>query len=213
VKEDHVEERRRMISDAFHTLNQPLTGLHCGLEIVLQKPRNDGEYRQRIGEGIEHAGQILQLVRAIRALVDAADPGERFGTVDLSSVLSQVKNEVDLVAEARQVALEVSSHPGVRVNADPGKMTAALGGLVAAQIDVSHAGTPVRLVSKTGKKAAVLTVRGSSDLYTPEANGKVDEIRHNAACSYLWTIGGKFERLSDGIKITLPVAKAPLGSD
>ncbi|HVZ19067.1 MAG TPA: hypothetical protein VG897_18260, partial [Terriglobales bacterium] len=77
---DHLEQRRRMLSDAFHTLNQPITGLHCGLEIALQKPRNEADYRQRISDGIQNAGAIVKYLKAIRQLVDAADPGERFGT-------------------------------------------------------------------------------------------------------------------------------------
>jgi hypothetical protein len=71
-----TEQRRRFISEAFHSFHQPLTGLHCGLEIALQKPRTDEEYRGRIADALQNASAILKLNAALRQLVDATDPGE-----------------------------------------------------------------------------------------------------------------------------------------
>src|SRR3954465_7105400 len=105
----HVEERRKFLSEAFHTFHQPLTGLHCGLELALQKQRTIEEYRERISDALEHAGAILKLNKALRELVDAADPGERFGTVALAPLLAQLAEELALVADPASVNIEVEA--------------------------------------------------------------------------------------------------------
>lgn len=210
MKVDHLDQRRQFVSDAFHSLNQPLTGLHCGLEIALQKPRTDGEYRQRIGEGIENAGAILALVRAVRQLVESSDPGERFGTVSLSLLLSQLKNELEVISETTRVAFVVECPDDVGLMADPGKLMATLGGLIAGEMEGCESGAQIEVKAKTSKKHVVLTVEGTGQRKNASAEaddkaGKVVEIRKNAAYSYLWTVGGDFELTAKGLRIKLPV--------
>lgn len=205
----HMEERRKMISEAFHTLNQPLTGLHCGLEIALQKPRSDGEYRQRIGSGLENAGVILQLVRAIRQLVDAADPGERFGTVDLALVLSQLRSELEVVGEALRVEVAVQCETSCKVMADPTKLMAALGTLADEHLRSATPGTQVEITAKVEKRNAVVTIRretSANSTSDDELMRKLSLIRSNAACCYLWSVGGEVQAMDGELAITLPRA-------
>ncbi len=209
---NHFDERRKFISDAFHSLNQPLTGLHCGLEIALQKPRSEGEYRKRIADGVENAGNILALVRAVRQLVDAADPGERFGTLSLPLVLSQVKSELELVSEATSVAVEVRCECTENIKADPAKLAACLGGLISAEMEGHERCAEVRVVATTsGKQVAILVERrgqrksGNSEM-TDNAE-KLSQIRRSAGLSYIWTVGGEFDVTDTGLNIRLPIVK------
>ena len=206
---NHLEERRRMISEAFHTLNQPLTGLHCGLEIALQKPRTEGEYRTRIATGLEHAGVILQLVRAIRQLVEADDPGERFGTVDLVAVLAQLRGELDVVSEALQVPLTVNCEASRKVMADPGKLVAALGTFADERMRMTKPGAQVEInVNLTGDRVMLTMGNTASRVKTDDHqfDRKLSEIRCDAARCYIWTIGGEVESSDGKLSITLPPA-------
>ena len=206
---EHFEERRKMISDAFHSLNQPLTGLHCGLEIALQRPRSDSDYRERIGTGLENAGVILQLVRAIRQLVDAADPGERFGTVDLALVVTQLKGELEVVAEALQVKVTVRCDSSCKVKADPTKLMAALGTLADEHLRSATPGTQVEIEVKPEGANVLVTIRRERSGCLAGTDGlteKLSEIRSNAACCYLWSVGGEVESVAGGFSITLPRA-------
>ena len=205
----HIEERRKMISDAFHSLNQPLTGLHCGLEIALQKPRTDEEYRNRIGTGLENAGAILQLIRAVRLLVDAADPGERFGTVDLALVLGQLKGELEVVAEALQVEVTIHCEQHSNLMADPLKLMAALGTLADEQIRSAGSGAQVEIETIIAGRNIAVTMRSAAGNRPETSDGldhKLAEIRCNAACCYLWSIGGEVEFTGRGLFISLPQA-------
>ncbi len=208
MRAEHVEERRRFISDAFHTLNQPLTGLHCGLEIALQKPRSEGEYRDRIGRGVEYAGEIVALIRAIRQLVDAADPGEQFGIVALATVLAQVKSELEVMVEATGVTLRMDCESAAQVKADPAKLATALGGLIASAIESRERGGTIAVRAKSTKKYATLCVDTSGAKLAKEAaNRKLTEIRRNAAISYLWTIGGEVQDSGNELTIKLPAGR------
>lgn len=208
-KPSHLEQRRKFLSDAFHTLNQPLTGLHGGLEITLLKRHGDHEYRQRISDSIENAGTILTLIGALRQLVEAADPGERFGTVSLSLLLSQLKNELEVVAEATRVTVQMNCASDTCVAADPGKLLSTLGALVAAEMERYEPGSTVNVSVSNGKKHHAIAVQGSGSRKpeAPEAKeAKVAEIRRNAAISYLWTLGGDFTITAAGPQLTRPLA-------
>jgi len=209
MNSDHVAERRQFISDAFHTLNQPLTGLHCGLEIALQKPRSEGEYRQRIGDGVEHATAILTLIRAVRQLVDAADPGERFGTVSLAAILAQAKNELEVLVEAAGVELEIVCERDAPVKADPGKLVVALAGLIASEMESLKRGGKVEVRVKRTKKRVELLIDGTGSRKSVDGagkSGKIEEIRRNAAVSYLWAIGCHLDW--QPLRITMPSLKS-----
>jgi two-component system sensor histidine kinase TctE len=207
----YTELRRKFISDAFHTLNQPLTSLHCGLEISLQRPRSEGEYRKRIGDSIERAGSILALVKGLRELVEADDPGERFGTVSLGLLFSQLKSELEVLAEAARVGLEISGEVNANVAADPGKLLAALGGLVAAEIESLEPGGRVtmKVRCRDGEVLLKLVETGPRKQRDPEKPKEVDErltdLRVNTAYCYIWTLGGQCETTDQGTKITLPL--------
>src|SRR4051794_19974156 len=94
-----ILQRRKALSEAFHTFHQPLTSLHCGLELALLKNRSEEDYRRRIEEALESAGRIFELNKALRELVDSEDPGERCGTVAFAPVFAQVLQEVRSVTD------------------------------------------------------------------------------------------------------------------
>jgi signal transduction histidine kinase len=204
-----TEQRRKFISDAFHTLNQPLTGLHCGLEIALHKAQKADEYRKRLQEGLVQAGEVMTLVRAIRELADAADPGERYGTVSVSLLLVQLKSDLEVVSATSGVEVDVDCPPEIRLLVDPSKFLRCLGSLVSAEMEALNSAAKLRL-TVVRKNDVVVEIKSSGErkLRDPEQalslDEKVAEIRRVTACSYIWTLGGDFETDSTGMTITLP---------
>ncbi len=84
------ERRREYLSEAFHSLSQPLTALQCGLELAVAVPRSQKEYERRIGEGLQSTGSLREMMSALRELVEAEDPGEDAREIKLSEVLSSL---------------------------------------------------------------------------------------------------------------------------
>jgi hypothetical protein len=207
---DSLELRRRSISEAFHTFHQPLTTLHCGLEIALAKPRTEAEYRKRMQEMLVHAGAVLQLNKALRELVEALDPGERFGTVPLEQLLAQVANEVAVVTETAGVSITCSDLATALISADPMKLLRAFAAVlleVAAQLEpggtvsiraMRHCATVhVSLSWQEKKRQAPETVT---------TDQRVQAIRSDAARCYIQTIGGQIVERDVEVDIALPLA-------
>jgi hypothetical protein len=207
----HLEERRKFLSEAFHSLHQPLTGLHCGLELALHKQRSEQEYRQRISEALQHAGEVLKLNKALRELVDAADPGERFGTVALAPLLAQLAGELALVADPAGVKIEVEADSALQLRADPMKLLRSLGN-VGSRLISSGVGKAILGIVVTLEQNDVLISLTMTPARASEANGhqgdKATQIRLDAAQAYLWTIEGDLEWQQNGATIRLPRAAA-----
>ncbi len=70
-------EIRRLTSDLFHELSQPLTNLCCSLELALLQSPTTEEYGQIVSQALVQAEKASELATAIRELLDASHPGEK----------------------------------------------------------------------------------------------------------------------------------------
>jgi hypothetical protein len=207
----HIVERRRALSEAFHSFHQPLTSLHCGLEIALLKDRTSGEYRERVQDALVHAGTILRLNKALRELVEASDPGERFGSVNARALLGQVIEDVQVVAEPALVAVVLGSVPDVSLKADPLKITRILGQTIAYRVTDLNPGSSLKINSQVlaSRLALKIVSEGKLRESRPENDieTKLRAIALDAADAYIQTIGGE-RRVVDAktIEIMLPLA-------
>ena len=192
-----LEARRESISEAFHSFNQPLTALHCGLELCLLKERTGEEYRERIEDALGNAGTVLQLSKAVRELVEAVDPGEELQPVGLQPLLSTLSEELSVVAEAAVVVLKSSCPNDVAVMADPEKLARHLGNLASIVIRTLEPGGLLQLGALTEGSHVVIAIAGKGkqrDLSDDDLQKKLDAIRVDAAFSYVWTLGGEFRK-------------------
>jgi len=205
-----VEARRGYISEAFHSFNQPLTALHCGLELCLLKERSPEEYRERIADALENAGTVLQLSKAVRELVEAVDPGEELQSVELQPALTALSDELAIVAEAAVVGLKLSCQQGVAVFVDPSKLTRHLGNLGSIIIRALEPGGTVQLGVEAGAEYVAIEIAGKGKQRADVDNGlqsKIDTIRIDAANSYAWTLGGEFSKGQNSFMIRLAALK------
>jgi C4-dicarboxylate-specific signal transduction histidine kinase len=117
--------RRRFVSSLFHELGQPLTALHCSLELALRKPSSRKELRNSLQQAMELSTRLLRLTTQERQMADAEDPGDPV-PMDLSDVVRVIAEELHPVAESlRKRVLVAASSPGV-ICADRERMQRAL---------------------------------------------------------------------------------------
>jgi signal transduction histidine kinase len=203
----HVEDRRRFISEAFHSFHQPLTVLHCGLELGLLRRRTEQEYRQRLDDALQTAGAILLLNNAVRELVDAIDPGEDLNRVELKPLLSRVVADLGYEAETGLVTVRMECPEQVFVAADAGKLARNLGNLATSLVRSANPRGYVQV--EANRDATVVSIEVNLEGSRREAGEedlqkKVEQIRLDAACSYSWAIGGEFKKTKKGFAIRLP---------
>jgi len=80
--QDSFAIQRRFISNASHELSTPLTAVSSQLEVAMQKPRTQDEYRDVISSVYD---DIRELQLLTQSLLDIAKAGSH-GTIDLAEV-------------------------------------------------------------------------------------------------------------------------------
>jgi hypothetical protein len=103
-------EMRSPIEQLLHALNQPLTGLQCSMEVALASPRTPEQYVQGLRDGLELTERMRALVEALREVVDGEkerheEPETK--TIELQTLLREVMDDLEPVAEAKRVRIEV----------------------------------------------------------------------------------------------------------
>jgi hypothetical protein len=98
-------EARRLGSDLFHALSQPLTALCCSLELALQQPLTIEQYRENADRALMQAERASWLASGLRELFEAGQLGEDCEVLPLQAAVESTIDEVALVAEARDVRI------------------------------------------------------------------------------------------------------------
>ena len=98
-------EPRRLRSDLFHALSQPLTALCCSLELALQQSLTAEQYRESVGRALVQAERVSWLTMGIRELFEAGQAGEDCGVLPLHVAVASAIDDVLLVAEAAGVRI------------------------------------------------------------------------------------------------------------
>ena len=179
VRASGTIERRRPLVALLHALNQPLTGLQCGMEVALAGPRSNEQYAQGVREWLELTGRMRDLVHAIREVADAdadadAESGEdaelqrALGWAAWKILLQDVVEDLRLVAEAKRVcvALEQSESldgPGLALKAGLRKLQTLLFRLIEAVLSLSAPGSKLWIVAGDANGEPGICIRWQGD--------------------------------------------------
>jgi hypothetical protein len=116
---DTPAQARSMMSYLLHALNQPLTGLQCALELAMVAPRGAEEYVRTLPEMLSLAVRMRTLVEAIRELEDTESVGQEMPVVlCLRDLLSETARELEPVADAKSVRLQIHANEDLPLRAD-----------------------------------------------------------------------------------------------
>ena len=118
--------KRKFVSDVFHALSQPLTALHCSLEIALLKPDASAEqYRASIGEAIAMTGRLVETSIFLREMADAEIPGAT-KREELAPLLRATLEGMAPLLEESGVRLSFEPSEDVAILCDAAKFERAL---------------------------------------------------------------------------------------
>jgi K+-sensing histidine kinase KdpD len=138
-------ERRKLLSELFHALNQPLTTLRCALELSLQRPRHEEEYRQTMQAVLLQAEKVTRLTSGIRELLEADDLGGHPQAVALDDPVREAVLDWLPVAEAARIALSYQCPFPCQVRFEPQGLRRALFHLMEFVMHSAARGTTVKL--------------------------------------------------------------------
>jgi len=119
-----IADKRSFVSDVFHKLSQPLTALHCSLELSLARDETADEYRASMEATLQNAQRLLQSLLLMRELSDADDPGDISRPVALHKLLLDLREDLLPVFESAGADFDVACNP-VQVQGNEAKLVRA----------------------------------------------------------------------------------------
>jgi hypothetical protein len=105
-----IAPRRDFASNVFHQLSQPLTALHCSLELALVRDQSVEEFRASVEAALHAAQRLRQRLLLLRELSDADDPGDT-STLPLDGLLRQLRDDMLPLFESAGRSFELACEP------------------------------------------------------------------------------------------------------
>jgi len=203
------------ISEVVHSLSQPLTVLHCTLELALQSDNTVEQLRASIVTALDNAERLRQRLLLVQALNDGEPAGETLEQTELSQILGELHEDMSPLFESVGRRFELHLHcSGLLVRVDRTRLVRALfvfmeylhrylpeGGLLS--IDVAEG---------VGAQAEIRILAGSS--LPVSAKGNACEAGQACEIQLLWrtliAVGGEFLLLEEKPGRNVWLARLPL---
>src|SRR5579862_5340267 len=109
-----------------HRLAQPMTALRGGIELGLMGKRTVTEYRALLGQTLQLADGMVQMIVSLRDLGESSTPGGTPQSVNLEKMVAEVLAGVEGQAQAQHLRLELDAGEELQVRADPTRLREAL---------------------------------------------------------------------------------------
>jgi C4-dicarboxylate-specific signal transduction histidine kinase len=149
-------EFRRLVSDLFHQLSQPLTTLCCSLELALLQTPTADQYGHLISQTLIQAEKASLLATAIRELIDAGQAAEGSEILELRKAVDEAIDDLLPVAESAGIQLCYRSGPACRIWFNPSRLRQGLFHLLGFVLSSSARGAVVKIDLKELAEEVVL---------------------------------------------------------
>ena len=151
---------RQFTADASHELRTPLAILMGELEVALRSPKSAEQYRNIMVSAQEEVSRLSQVVRNLLELSKAESGQVKIDTekLNISSLLSDICEDIELLAEEKNQKLETKIEPNVMILGDRVRLHQAFLNIVENSVKYTpeRGSILVRLLRESGK--AVLRV-------------------------------------------------------
>jgi heavy metal sensor kinase len=175
---DHAfQYSRRFVADASHELRTPMTVLQGELESLVQEPRLDAEWRERLGSVLEEIERLVNIVEGLFAIsrLDAGEAQVEWVKFDLAQLAASTVDQMSLLGEDKQIQLSCNGSKGVWVEGDRSRMKQVVVNLLDNAIKYTSEGGAVTLRVTAQNGQAVLEVADNGIGIPTEALPRVFE--------------------------------------
>jgi signal transduction histidine kinase len=191
---------RDTVNNVAHDLRTPITGLLNSAELALGKGNNTAALREALQDCHESADSIRVLVDGIMDIAEAEAGTLPLRKVELSlaDTLHKSVDLYSLVAEEKEVAIEVAGAESPLVQADPTRMLQAISNLLDNAIKYSPPGSRVQLYC--------FTQDGFAGIAVADAGLGVPDSEHGRVWDRLYR--GDLSRSTRGLGLGLSLVRA-----
>ncbi len=144
-----------------HDLRTPLNRLRSRLEVTLMRPATEQEYREALEAAIMESDGLISTFNSL-LLIARAETGEareNFEPTDLKSVLADVVELYEPLAEAKRISLKSVSVKQAIINGDRGLISQVVANLIDNAIKYTPEDGAVSVSLKLQGEQAVVEVR------------------------------------------------------
>jgi signal transduction histidine kinase len=216
VEEQELKLNGALISEVFHSLSQPLTALHCELELALCRDQTAEEWRGSVETALEDAERLRQRLLLLRALNEASDAGDLSQPTEITSLFRQLHQDMlPLFASAgQQFELELECGT-VQVRANPARLATALFAFVEYLFRHSAEGAVLTIrVQAVAGQPAEISIRAATCLpVAPQVDGNLSipySCEIEMARRTFLAVGGEFTLVSARAEQSVWLATLPL---
>ncbi len=166
---------RQFSADASHELQTPLTILKGEIEVALRNPRTPEEYERVLRSALEEIDRVARLVEGL-LLLARADAGVLrldLQPVMLSRVVEAVVEQVQILADRRNVGLMIGEMEPVTIQGDSDRLRRLVLNLVDNGIKYTPPGGRVTISLSRGGGKAALRVQDTGVGISPEEQEKI----------------------------------------
>ena len=162
--EDAFAKQRQFVADASHELRTPLAVIQAESSLVLEKSRTEPEYRkalelvsQEVSFMSDIVGKLLLLARS-----DAGSEPMDYINVNLTDLLSELVQDIDVLAQDKGLKLELGPMESMTVRGDRTKLKQLFLNILDNAVRYTPSGGEVScgLVRQDGKAVASIVDSG-----------------------------------------------------
>jgi heavy metal sensor kinase len=175
--ESAFDRLRRFTADASHELRTPLTAIRAVGEVALRDQATPTACRPVVASMLEEADRLARLVDDLLVLsrADAAQALRQREDVDLDAMVREVASHLAVLAEEKQLTLDVRSPGLVRVRGDAAELRRALQNLLDNAIRYSPTSGTVGLDLEADEGFARICVTDQGPGIAPEHHERIFE--------------------------------------
>ena len=156
--ESSFEGLRRFTSDASHELRTPLTSLRSVGEVALRKPLDKDSCQEAIGSMLEETERLTHLVDNLLILArgDAGKATLGLRSLDISTLVGEVVEELRVLAEEKKQILSTMLQPSIMLTVDEATLRHAVSNILHNAVTYTQNNGKIEVVTEKNKEGKVL---------------------------------------------------------